>query len=479
MKLNLNIKRLHSGCVAVASVLAVSGQNPKITAYDLRCDDKNIIVEYTLSTPEVLKADREALVVPVLRSVDANDSVALKSLVVAGRSRYFTLQRHSAPDTISLYRSVAGMSLSYVDTIPLRDWMKTSRLDLVVEERGCCGEPKNRLATPMAEIDLTPAEFTPQLGYIKPTAVDEVKTRTINGKAFIDFPVNITEIRPAYRKNPIELAKINATIDSVKLDSDITIDSLTIKGFASPEGSYSNNIRLARGRTAALKQYVQRLHRFNSDIISTSYEPEDWEGLRRFVEGSGLEHRAEILALIDSNLEPDAKDAKIKKTYPSEYAFLLSEVYPALRHSDYTVKYTIRTYTDPEEILRLVKTAPQKLSMNEFCLAASTLKQDSKEYEDLWETAVRMYPTSEVAIVNAANAAISRGHLDRAGQLLDKAGDNPDAIYTKGNLAAAKGDYGAAKDFFARAAGMKVANAPEALEKINAVLNKNKITRLM
>ena len=479
MKLNINIKRLYSWSLAVASVLAVSAQNPKITDYDLRCDDKNIIVEFALSTPEVLKADREVLVIPVLRSADSNDTVVLKSLVVAGRSRYFTLKRHSALDSVSLYRSVTGMKLGYIDSIPLQDWMKTSRLDLVVEERGCCGEPKNLLATPMAEIDMTPTEFVPQLSYIKPTAVEEVKTRTINGKAFIDFPVNITEIRPAYRKNPIELAKINATIDSVKLDKDITIDSLTIKGFASPEGSYSNNIKLACGRTAALKQYVQRLHKFDSTIISTSYEPEDWEGLRRFVEGSGLEHRTEILALIDSDLEPDAKDAKIKKTYPSEYAFLLSEVYPALRHSDYTVKYTIRTYTDPEEILTLVKTAPQKLSMNEFCLAAAILKQDSKEYEDLWETAVRMYPTSEVAIVNAANAAISRGHLDRAGQLLDKAGDNPDAIYTRGNLAAAKGDYGAAKDFFTSAARMKVADAPAALEKINAVLNKNKITRLM
>ena len=66
-----------------------------------------------------------------------------------------------------------------------------------------------------------------------------------------------------------------------------------------------------------------------------------------------------FLALIRSNMEPDAKEWKIKKTYPADYSWLLKNIYPGLRHSDYAVKYEVRAYTDVEEIKRLIKTQPQ------------------------------------------------------------------------------------------------------------------------
>ena len=70
------------------------------------------------------------------------------------------------------------------------------------------------------------------------------------------------------------------------------------------------------------------------------------------MEQSNLEHRTEIIALIDGNLEPDAKEWKIKRAYPVEYRFLLQNCYPALRHTDYRIAYTIRSYSDVEEIKR-------------------------------------------------------------------------------------------------------------------------------
>lgn len=477
------MKRILSTVIAALSIFNVANsQTTAISSYDVSRNGDSISLSMTISTDAGMKSDREVLVTPVIRSLESADTLALKSVLIAGRSRYYANIRHGI-DPSSIYKASDDVSVTYSDNIAYLPWMVYSRIDLMMTERGCCGVTSSDkimdAPLPMADLDFRQLEFKPQLAYIKPIASSEPKTRTINGSAYIDFPVNITEIRPSYRRNPVELAKVNATIDSVKLDEDITIDALSIKGFASPEGSYANNVRLAKGRTEALKVYVQALHKFAPGIISTSYEPEDWEGLRRYVDGSSLQHRSEILAIIDSSLEPDVKDAKIKRTFPEEYSFLLSEVYPALRHSDYTVDYTIRTYTNPEEILKLVKTAPRKLSMNEFCIAAATLCQDSPEYEYLWETAVRMYPDSEVAILNAANAALSAGHLDRAAQLLDKAGDNPDAVYTRGNLAALQGDYKLAGELFSQAAKMKVADAPAALRRLEEIRNTGTITRLM
>ena len=103
---------------------------------------------------------------------------------------------------------------------------------------------------------------------------------------------------------------------------------MTIKGYASPEGSYTNNVRLAKGRTATLKDYVLGQYSFPSSIIATSYEPEDWEGLRRYVEKSDIADREGILAIINSDMEPDPVNEEIRRRYPRQYEFLLREVYP-------------------------------------------------------------------------------------------------------------------------------------------------------
>ena len=123
--------------------------------------------------------------------------------------------------------------------------------------------------------------------------------------------MNRTEIYEDYRKNPVELQKIRQTIDVVRNDPDVRITSLSIKGYASPEGTYANNTRLAKGRTATLKTYVRELYHFPDSVILTSYEPEDWAGLEAYVDSTNLRNRDDILGLIRADLEPDAKEKMI------------------------------------------------------------------------------------------------------------------------------------------------------------------------
>lgn len=281
--------------------------------------------------------------------------------------------------------------------------------------------------------------------------------------------MNKTDIRPDYRGNTAELNKIIATIDSVKNDADMRITTVSIKGYASPEGSYANNERLARGRTEALKQYVRNLYHFSDDFIHTAYEPEDWDGLRAYVEKSGLQHKNEILDIINSYLEPDAKDNKIKATYPDEYRFLLANCYPALRHSDYKVEYTIRSFTDVEEIKRIMATQPQKLSLEEFYRVAQTMEPGSHEFTEVFETAVRMYPNDASANLNAANTAMKRNDLNAAKRYLDKAGDSPEADYARGVYAYLNKDYATAKIYYTKAKEAGIAEAAEQL----SIMEKN------
>lgn len=416
------------------------------------------------------KSNRESWLTPVLTDTAADGSVStlrLPSVMVGGRNRYYQAMRHGVKTP--LYR---GGMIDYAANVEWQPWMETASLSLERIECGCCGEDTVLTESPLMTLDFVPRRFSMPFQYITPTA-EGVKTRELKGRAFIDFPVNRTEIYPDYRSNPRELSVIRATIDSVRQDPDVSVQSLTFKGFASPEGPYNNNVRLAKGRTESLKTYVQGLYHFDPSVISTAYEPEDWEGLRQFMLTSGLDNRQAILDIIDSDLAPDAKDQKLKRDFPVQYAFLLKEVYPALRHTDYTINYTIRSYTDPKEILKLVYTRPQNLSLNEFFLASQSVPQGSEEYNYIFETAARMYPDDEVANLNAANAAMQNGALDNAAAYLKKAGDGPDAVYARGVLAALKGDYETARGLFQQAARMRVASAPEAIRQIDEIIEHN------
>lgn len=80
--------------------------------------------------------------------------------------------------------------------------------------------------------------------------------------AYLDFPLNKTDILEDFRNNAAELYKIKEGIDVLKRDSFVTISGIHIHGFASPEGPYMNNKRLAEGRTAALKDYISDQYDF-------------------------------------------------------------------------------------------------------------------------------------------------------------------------------------------------------------------------
>ena len=214
-------------------------------------------------------------------------------------------------------------------------------------------------------------------------------------------------------------------------------------------------------------KYVRGLYSFDPSIIKSGWVAEDWTGLRRYVESSDIENKDGILAVIGmTSLAPDAREWKLKSTYPEQYRFLLENVYPGLRHSDYAVEYVIRSYADVNEIRELIKTTPQKLSLHEMYILAQSLEPGSDEYREVFEIAVRMYPDDPVANLNAANIALGRDELDRAEAYLAKAGGAPQAVYARGILAAKRGDYDTAYRLFEQAAAAGVAETADAVAQL-------------
>lgn len=428
----------------------------------------NVNMELDLTDMRV-KGTQVVVLTPCI--VNGKDTLMLKSVGVYGRNRRIFYQRNAdlkptgRKDEDLSTSEIRNDFIDYSTSVYFADWMEGCKLTVKRIDYGCCADPA--LVSDVELVGRFPVEpFLPELIYICPEH-EERKLREISGTAFIDFPVSSIEIYPEYRENKAELAKIIGTIDSVKRDSDITIRSISIKGFASPESPYANNTYLAKERTAALKEYVKGLYDFKDDLFVTSFEPEDWAGLEKFVINSNIPHKAEILNIIREDIDPDIREWKLKSRWKDEYRYLLDNCYPSLRHSDYKIEYTIRSYGDIKEIEEIYLTEPKKLSLKEFYILAQSYEPGSDEFNELFETAVRMYPSDPIANLNAANSAILRRDYRRALRYLDKAGEMPEAIYARGALEIYMEDNDAAKIYLEEARKLGISLADKALKEIS------------
>lgn len=435
--------------------------------FNMNRNGKYLTVTMDIDLSELdVNSNRAVLLTP--RLVNGTDSIDLPSIGIYGHRRYYYYIRNgistiSGETEKSFKASNKPEQLEYDNHIPYENWMDGATLKFHRSDWGCCQEI---LAEYDGLLGRHREAFFPELVFVQPKA-EVMKSRSLSGSAYIDFPVDQTVIYPDYRRNTVELGKIQATIDSVRNDKDITITSVWLKGFASPESPYKHNTDLAIGRTAALKKHIGQLYHFADNIIQTDYEPEDWAGLRRFVEQSNIDHRTEILAMIDSDMEPDAKEAKIKRTYPQEYRFMLQNFYPALRHTDYRIDYNIRTFSEADEIRRIMEEQPQKLSLNEFYLVAGKYEPGTDEFTEVFNTAVRMFPNDEIANLNAANAAIRRDDFGTARRYLDKAGDSAEAVYARGALAVREGYIDTARRYLSKAKEMGLEKAALTLKELD------------
>ena len=359
----------------------------------------------------------------------AGDTTRLPAVAIYGRKRYVYLQRNgllplTGSDEIALRARQAPDVYTYNTSLPYERWMQDCQLVLNKRTLSCCNDVQQDESTLIAALE----PYRPVFPFVQPADVQQVaKTRSLSGEALVTFPVSQTTIYDTYMQNAAELEKIHLSIDSVRDDPDVTINRITIKGYASPESSYANNERLSKGRTEALADYVASRYGIARSLIATDNEPENWQGLTDYIRQHDIPHASHILALIRTVSDPDQREAQIKRQYPQQYAQLLKDCYPALRKSDYRIDYTLRAYTDPAEIRRLVDTRPQNLSLPEFYLAAQDYTPGSPDFCHVYEVAVRLFPDDPTCNLNAACSAMQRGDLNGARPFLERAGNSPQA----------------------------------------------------
>ena len=407
-----------SASVMAANMPAGPEGSVNIDVTDIAQQNNNLVVTLNVAAPGVdMPSKLKTVYAPVI--TNGTDTAYFDCISVSGLKRWNhdLADGTNCPVTIQGWGkakgslltpaqgagySVSGSNGNYtvVVSMPYADWMQLATFGIDVCNYGCawCIPSHDEIFEafyPLAETNFVPEVYVAEIEYLTPAA-EAVKNRNLLSHAYIDFRVNQTNILPNFRDNKSELAKIKATIDSINADNDLNVTNIHVQGYASPEGPYNNNVRLAKGRTEALANYMIKQYKLPKDVVTTSWEPAiNWQGLREWLQNNTIENGPQILAIVNSDLPDFDRNQKIKTDYPTQYKWLLDNVYPGLRVSDYTLNFEVRGYDEAAEILEVMQTAPNKLSVAEIYEAASTQGQDSEVFAEAVQIAVNTYPDDQ------------------------------------------------------------------------------------
>lgn len=416
-------------------------------------------------------ADETVILTPVIAKGDK--AVEMPSIEIMGR-RAWMYWRRNGEQTITanpLYadreakraerKAGKKQSVAYSTELAFEPWMKSANVSIKEGSCGCSMTPLALGQSPLQRILHDP--YKPQyiLAFLEPEP-EPVKVRDESHSAYINFKVDKYEILEQYKNNATELASILNSIDKVKQDEDLTITSITIEGWASPEATQAHNQRLSQNRANSLSDYVSAKTGIERSRIEAIGRGEDWKGLREAVVATPrLLDQKKVLDIIDrTDLSLDQKDKILSELVPPTiYQRLMNEMYPKLRRNDYRIVYNVRNF-NIEEARALIDTDPRKLSLSEMYKVAGSYQKGSKEYNHVMEVAAKTYPTQTAAAVNAAAVMIGKGDSNAALAILSKADQNDkNVLLTTGYAYAKMGNNDKARECWQKAADKGSAEA--------------------
>ena len=431
----------------------VSVQNFQVTTTDQRTIFTMDFILDQLDVP----SNRYRAFTPIIRSRNGEQETRLKTLIVSGRRQNIVFERDGIDELYAdncdniRRQNDTPQTYSYTDAIDREAWHKNA--DVVVEADLCgCGDKMKNQEYPIATLkEINPWELI-ELANQEPNP--EKPMRELHGSAYITFVVDRWEMKPDYMDNRRELRKITDTLDIMVADKNITVNTIKIHGWASPESPYNHNHMLATNRAKSLTEWLRK----NYNLPATAFAPaeatpENWIGLREAIEKMGtdeLPHKDDIyndvrsLLLKDSIViarTADATEANIKRRFPQEYQYLLKNVYPGLRRSDYEITFNIRQFNTIEECLDIYRTKPHQLSKHELWRVAQTMQPFTDEYNRVMQTSLNYYPDDEAVNLNLANVALSQHDILKAQTLLERAGNGAAAENARAVIDIVNGNY--------------------------------------
>lgn len=343
-----------------------------------RADD-NMRVEYRVTVPKgAVKRGRTMLFAPCFVSESGEYRQSLPAVAVQGRGARIAAERGAwvdgltadSGDIVYLHN---GQTAMLTATVPFQEWMYGSRLMAEAVEGGCCSYRELAdvaLNAVVPSPEPVPATTPEPAGWVPQTLADSLSTEfpfvlpaseydaAEPFKIYADERENALivyyhtgrhDLVPDYMDNGHTLATLANVIKRIMEAGDSRVERVVIAGFASPEGNFTLNNRLAFERAATIKRYLMDKTGVADPRIELFNGAEDWRGLREMVALSDLPEKQQVLDIIDNtpvwdNRADTGRQAELMRLNGGRtYRYLLNEYFPYLRSGAF-----IRVYYENE-----------------------------------------------------------------------------------------------------------------------------------
>ena len=276
-------------------------------------------------------------------------------------------------------------------------------------------------------------------------------------QADIKFLIQQATLRQSELKNN-SVQEFVKLLEKINNDREgLNLKDVEVSAYASPDGGYDLNDKLAAQRQKATEQYVQqqlKKVKLADAAVDAKYTAEDWDGFQELVKASNIQDKDVILRVLSMYKDPQEREQQIKNI-SSAFRELADGILPQLRRSRMIINYETVGRSD-EQIQQQLKADPTKLNVEEL-LYAATLTEDNNSKEDIYKLTTEVYPNDARAYNNIATIEFAKGNLDAAKKYVEQAqkvsAQLPEAAANLGMLALANGDLQAAENYISQATG--------------------------
>ncbi|MCC8094573.1 MAG: DUF3868 domain-containing protein [Tannerellaceae bacterium] len=419
-------------------------ENIQIAPVLLQEKADSLLLDMQIHVPATAMTEKQSWIfMPVLISADSIQSLTLPRVLVNGKRKAQLFKQKEKfqnkwlmadyPDIRIDKKPRRDTTIHYVYRAPYELWMDEASLQVNLLLCGCADAGTAFTIPDLARVTLPPyLPYRPSVKVNYLTPEKEVKTLRCEGTAYLDFKVGSSVILPDFRRNPRELAKIEEHLDQVFHDPDFELSTLSITGYASPEGSWKSNDRLSLARSQALWQYLTGKYPALSRMVEVGNVPEDWEGLERLIREGEMESKEKVLQIIETVSDPDTRERQLRTLDGGRpFRYMLEEIFPSLRRVVYRVEFTVKEYS-LEESGAIMQKNPEQLNHYELTRLYRSFPEHSAKQEEIGELIITMFPDDPVAASNTIARLIEKDEPEKASAYVESASRLPEAYNTVG-----------------------------------------------
>jgi len=430
-----------------------------------------------------LSSNQTLTVTPVLKSTSRN--VTMSSVIINGPVRYQNAKktnkkknyRINVPVVLAKDSKKDLRSFTYRVNIPFEDWMEGSTLYIQTEESDKNGKNKHMYEDKILDGIQVSSDVASNVDVLYSARIDNNlplwvnivtpvadKNKSLCLKGSIPFHgASNLENLSEEKQNAEIYYRLRDAVRSVLEGSGTTITSVDVKGYTSPEGDYKKNEKQGAKRALSLKNYLRQNRVSGKSPLEVTWIAEDWDSITSLVKNSDMVLRDAVLDIVNSvDVVKGREKVLMGLSGGTPYKYLAEKIFPQVCRVEYEINYSQET-VDTSTGRLLLQTRPSSLNLSEFFAVANSYPKGSKEYNDVFDLAARLFPDSPEANINAAAVALTKKDTKLARKYMERFATLPIAYNNMGLLNMLEGNKDKAEVYFQMAAAAGVSQSKDIL----------------